>query len=220
MHKPVNILDQHAEAISRSLDIMVYSLEGLYEKMARENPTAQGVHQFWIMAHDLGDQSITATLQKLQSGIDALKASLSDSERDFLAAHDDSENFIGVAHESFGAIFAQARVAYAKRLRDLVAARAFGTDTYTANPKYMARNGHRWDFTEVTYLNSRQLMVDWYNGVKIGFLAEQGVEEFTLLTDDPELIYSTYRVDEYPQVAAELFHPRTTKLVGGAHVPS
>ncbi|WEU67483.1 hypothetical protein [Xanthomonas phage JGB6] len=224
MHKPIDVIDSYSEDIKRSLDIMVYSLGGLYEKIARDNPTPQGIREFLVYTRQISDQSVANAISGLRSGIEALRATLDESQAlqrvRLIHSDDDSEELLGVAQEAFGAFFAQARVFYAKRLREIVSARAFGYDTYSQDPRIMVRNGASWNFSEYAYLTARQYLVSWYNETKIQDFAERGVEEFTLLTDDPELIHSVYRVEDYPQYAEKLFHPRTTKLVGSEYVPS
>lgn len=218
MHNPIEIIDTNAAIIARSLDVMVYSLEGLYEKMARDNPTMHGVSEFWLLASKVADQAVANTLNQMSVAHESLYASLSDSERSHFDEQSDYANDVEIAQGAFGAFFTQAKIAYANRLRAIVAARAFNMDTYNADPKIMTRNGRRWNFSDYAYLTARQLMVDWYNGIKIDYLSNIGATEFTLLTDDPELIYATYKVEDYPHIAADLFHPRTSKLVGSAYV--
>lgn len=218
--KPQSIMDTHAEAIARSLDIVVYSLEGLYEKYARDNPTPQGIREFFALSSGVVRDAQEQSMAKLHQAIDALHASLSDSERDHVALLSSHVNELGEASEAFGAFLTQAKLSFCKRLRDIVLAQAFGTDTYKANPRIMTRTGRTWNFTEYAYLTARAAMVEWYNGAKIAYIAGTGATEFTLLTDDPDLIESTYKVADYPMLAGELFHPRTSKLVGGAHVSS
>lgn len=218
MRNPIEIIDRNAEAIARSLDIMVYSLEGLYEKAVRESPTTPGLAQFWANASLVSDQSVAMAMNMVAEAARELYASLSDSERVHYDTHTDSANEAEVAYESIGAFFAQAKVSYARRLREIVTARAFNTDTYTADPRIMTRTGRRWNFSEYAYLTVRQLLVDWYNNAKVSYMAASGFKQFTLLTDNPELIDSVYDVADYPQIAADLFHPRTTKLVGEPYV--
>lgn len=218
MHNPVHIIDEYAAKITRSLDIVVYSLEGLYEKTARDNPTNRGLGEFWLMSNAIIANGLTTAMNELTEAADALYASLSDSERAHYEAQHDSVFDHGVAYESFGALFTQAKLTYAKRLREVISARAFGIDTYNPNPKIMTRAGHQWNFSDYAYLNSRQLLVDWYNNAKIEYLSAIGAEEFGLFTNDPELMYTSYKVADYPEIAAKLFHPRTTKLVGDEYV--
>lgn len=216
---PIEIINQHSDAIARSLDIMVYSLEGLFEKTVRENPTMGGIREFWARASDVSAESIELAVNKLTAGIDDLRDAVVDSKHVRVSYDDDdSAEYIGEAYEAFGAFFAQAKVFYAKRLRAVVVSKSVGFDSYSADPKIMLRNGQQWNFSQFAYLTTRQLLIDWHNNIKINSYAAAGVEEYSLLTDDPELTYAVFRVDEYADQSAQLFHPRTTKLVGAPYV--
>lgn len=218
---PIEIIDRHSEAIARSLDIVVYSLDGLYEKTVRDNPSMQGIYQFLTLAGQVTNESVQRAVDQLQSATIELGSAVIDSkhvrEQDLDADSDDTH---GEAYEAFGAFFTQAKLFYAKRLREVVVSKSYRFDTYSSDPRIMTRNGRRWNFSEYAYLTSRQLLVDWHNNTKIAAYAAAGVTEYTLMTDDPELMYGVYEVENYPEDAPTLFHPRTTKLVGAPNVSS
>jgi hypothetical protein len=165
-------------------------------------------------------QSLDNVVTKIDVTHNELEASLSDLERNYLAEHQSDVETSQDATDAFWGAFTQVRAAYAKRFRDIIAARAFGTDTFKADPKVMTRAGHRWNFTDYTYLTARKMLIDWYNTVKIGYIASVGMDKFMLDTEDPEFADKVYDVEQYPDLVEELFHPRTTKLVGGAYVSS
>ena len=218
MHNPIDILDINAASIARSLDIMVLSTESLYEKFVREDPSVRGMKTFWFHANQVRLNAVDLAIEKLLDGRSALSESLSDSERVHVERNDDTETFNLVAREALNSFMSQVQTIYAKRFRDIIAARAFNTDTYNPNPKVITGSGRKWNFTDFAYITARQLLVDWYNTSKLSYLIDNGHEEFFLLTRDPELMTETYRVDEYPEIADKLFHPRTTKLIGGPNV--
>lgn len=218
MANPLEIIDRHTAEITRSLDIVVYALEGLYEMTVRDQPNIRGLQNFWMQASDIVTRSTLNTANLLSDAEEELAASLSTPERVHAESLASDTFDVEIEYSAIGAFLEQAKVAFARRVREVIAAKVYGMDTYNADPHIMTRNGRRWNFTDYAYLMIRQILVNWYNEVKIDYLASQGVEEFTLLTEDPDLFYTTYRVDEYPNIAPELFHPRTTKLVGGANV--
>ena len=219
MSNPIEIIDENALSLARSLDIMVYSLDGLFERTVRDNPTMLGVADFWARASDVSLENMNRVSDRLRDAMLELRASLSDSERvRELERDDDIDAVRGEAYEAFGAFFAQAKLAYAKRLRQIVAAKAMGYDAYSADPKIMLRNGQQWNFSDFAFLQTRQFLVNYYNDTKIRLYAEDGVEAYTLITDDPDLMYEVHRVEDYPDEAPTMFHPRTTKLVGAPYV--
>lgn len=218
MANALSTIESYAQSIARSLDILVYSLEGLFEVTVRDNPSLLGLRTFMVTSQSLSDEALDTVVLKLHEAIDVLKRSLSTSELDHFDSAFDIELFDGVAYDAFGAFFAQARTAYAKRLREFIMARASGTDTFNAEPKIMTRNGRRWNFSDFAYVASRGLLMDWYNGVKISHLSDQGIEQFTVFTTEPDAEYGPYKVSDYPELAPELFHPRAPRLVGGAYV--
>lgn len=219
MSNPIEIIDDNALSLARSLDIMVYSLDGLFEQTVRDNPNYLGLTQFWSQASEVSMENMSRVGDRLRDAMYELRASLSDSERvRELDRDDDIEVMLGEAYEAFGAFFAQAKLFYAKRLRQIVAAKAVGYDAYSDDPKIMLRNGQQWNFSDFAFLQTRQHLVNYYNDTKIRLYAEDGVEAYTLLTDDPELMYEVHRVEDYPDEAATMFHPRTTKLVGAPYV--
>lgn len=219
MSNPIEIIDENALALSRSLDIMVYSLDGLFEQTVREDLSYPGVAKFWSQASEVSVDNMNRVSDRLRDAMFELRASLSDSELlRVRESDDDIESMLGEAYEAFGAFFAQAKLFYAKRLRQIVAAKAVGYDAYTPDPKIMLRNGHQWNFSDFAFLQTRQLLVNYYNDTKIRLFAEDGVEAYTLITDDPDLMYEVYQVEDYPDDAATMFHPRTTKLVGAPYV--
>jgi hypothetical protein len=216
--KPIDKIETAAQSIARSLEIVVLAMDGLFETVLRDKPTVQGLRQFFAAAESVMQQSLDNVVTKLEVTYDELETSLSDSERNYLAEHDSHVETSQDASDAFWGAFTQVRAAYAKRFRDIIAARSFGTDTYKADPKVMTRAGHRWNFTDYTYLTARKMLVDWYNTVKIGYIASLGMDKFMLDSDDPEYADKVYDVDQYPDLVEELFHPRTSKLVGGAYV--
>lgn len=219
MSNPIEIIDENALSLARSLDIMVYSLDGLFERAVRENPTYPGIAEFWSQASEVSLDNMNRVSDRLRDAMFELKASLSDSERDRVSdSYDDIDAMLGEAYEAFGAFFAQAKLFYAKRLRQIVAAKAVGYDAYSDDPKIMLRNGQQWNFSDFAFLQTRQLLVNYYNDTKIRLFAEDSVEAYTLITDDPDLMYEVHRVEDYPDEAASMFHPRTTKLVGAPYV--
>jgi hypothetical protein len=216
--KAINIIDTYAQQISRALDIVVYSLEGLYEKTVRDMPNMLGLRNFWALTDGILASAMVGVMASLQNGTDALGASLSQSQRDFLAAHVDDALFYGAAYESIGAFLAQARVAYARRLREVIASRAFGVDTFNPNPKIMSRDGRKFDFSEAAYLTVRQTLMDWYNQSLVGYLVSVGSETFAIESNQ-DAMFDLYPLADYPLVAQELFHPRSDKVVS-KHVPT
>lgn len=218
MHKPIHTIEAVAQEITRSLDIIVYAIDGLYEKTVRENLTPRGIGEFYRAAGSLMVTTLQAVLVKLSNGRTALEASLSDSERTFLNAYADSELQHHDAHEALWGVFQQVRATYMKRLREVAAARAFGTDTFNPEPRVMTRNGRRWNFSDYAYLTVRGMLVNWYNEAKIGYIASINGTEFVLDTEDPTLLDMVYKVEDYPVLSDVLFHPRTSKLVGGIYV--
>lgn len=221
MSKPIDLIEESANAIARSLDVVVYSLDGLFERAVRDRPDYRGLTEFINQASAISDDNVNRVVARLVESMDALKASLSDSERVRLSERDDdTEAYAGEAHEAFGAFFAQAKLAYAKRLREVIAAKSFGFDTYNADPRIMLRNGQQWHFSVFAYLQTRQMLVNFYNNTKIGLYADAGIAEYTLDTEDAELMFEPYSVENYPEDAAKLFHPRTMNLVGVPYVSS
>lgn len=219
MSNPIEIIDDNALSLARSLDIMVYSLDGLFEQTVRDNPTYPGIAKFWSQASEVSVDNMNRVSDRLRDAMYELRSSLSDSERvRVIDSNDDIEAMIGEAYEAFGAFFAQAKLFYAKRLRQIVAAKAVGYDAYTPDPKIMLRNGHQWNFSDFAFLQTRQLLVNYYNDTKIRLYAEDEVEAYTLISDDPDLMYDVHQVADYPDEANTMFHPRTTKLVGAPYV--
>lgn len=220
MLKPLQIIDRQATEIARNLEIVVYSLEGLFEITARDNPTYQGLQWFWVQGNDVVARAMSVSLGKIATARDELATTLSTPEREYLEKLSVDASDAETLYTSIGAFLAQAKVTFARRLREIIAARAFGHDTYNSDPRMMTRTGRRWSFSEYAYLMARQALVEFYNETKIGYMAAMGVKEFMLLTEDPTLIDTVLKVEEYPELVETLFHPRTTKLVGGPYVSS
>lgn len=221
MVKPIEIIDTHAVAMTRSMDIVVYAMGGLYEQTARESPNSRGVQAFWVKSGEIAESAVNGVIARLRTGLVDLNSSLSASNALRTSMSDDDiDAACGEAQNALYALTLQARQSYAKRLREIASAQAFGYDTYQHDPRIMIRSGARWNFSDYAYLTIRQGLVSWYNNERIAAYAEQGVKGFTLLTDDPELMYDHYLVEDYPEVAEQLFHPRTTKLVGAPYVDS
>jgi len=215
---PITILDEHSVAIARSLDIMILSTESLFEKFVREDPSLRGLKTFWSHASEIRERSVELVVSKMLTARNDLRASLSDSERLHSETHDDTEMFIHSVREAFRAFMSQVQTIYAKRFRDIAAARVFGSDTYNPDPRIVTGSGRKWNFTDYAFLTARQMLVDWYNTSKLDYLTENGYTEFTLYTLNPELMNEVYKVEDYPSIAEKLFHPRTTKLIGGPNV--
>lgn len=218
MRKPIDLIDSTAQQIGRSLDIVVYAIDGLFEKYARENPTPQGLAQFYRAAGDIMTTALQGLMVKLTDGQHALEQTLSASERAIFDSQDDAAIRFGDAQDTFWGAFQQVRAQYVKRLREIIVARAFGLDTYNANPHVMTRNGRRWNFADYTYLTTRRILIDRYNEAKIAYIASLGAQYFTMDTEDPDLANKAFKVSDYPDIAEEYFHPRTQNLVGEAHV--
>lgn len=218
MDKAIDVIDQTALEIARSLDIVVYAVDGLFEKYVRENPTTQGLGQFYRAAGQIMVQALDTTMTKMTAAYTSLERTLSASERIQFEALDDSELRYGEARESFWGAFQQVRAQYVKRMREIIAAHAFGTDTFNANPKVMSRNGRRWNFSDYAYLTARRILIDRYNEAKISYIVSIGATGFYMDTNNEELAKQVFSVSNYPDIAAEFFHPRTSNLVGDAHV--
>lgn len=214
MLKPIERIEAVAQEVGRTVELFGYALDGLFEQSVRGNPSVQGIQLFYQQAGGMMEEFTHQALNKIAHGHEALEASLSDSERTFLAEHTSSDLERSDAVEAFWGAMQQVRAQYTKRLREIIAARAFGTDTYNADPKVMTRSGRRWNFVEYGYLTARRLLVDRYNEIKIGYIVSIGGDSFVLDDGSEEHFY----VENYPIIADDLFHPRTTKLVGGIYV--
>lgn len=221
MVKPIEIINSHAAAMTRSMDIVVYAVGGLYEQVAHANPNARGVREFWVKSESIASHAVEGVVNQMRSALIALNSALSDANalRASISS-DDIEAACGEAESALYALTMQARQSYAKRLREIASASAFGFDTYQHDPRIMIRSGAKWNFSDYAYLTIRQSLVSWYNNEKIAAYTEQGVKTYTLLSDDSDLMYDHYLVADYPDVAESLFHPRTTKLVGAPYVDS
>lgn len=212
------LVDQLARDISRSLDVMVFSLEGLFEKYTREQPDMLGLRTFYQASGQMLSDTLRITLGKIDQAHALLNATLSDSERAFTQTLTDSDLYAREAHEAIGAAFQQAQSAYLKRFREIVAARVFHRNAFNPNPTVMTRNGRKWNFTDFLYTVIRWSLVNRHNNNKIGYIVSIDGDAFTLDTTDPVLAAQHYMVADYPELAADMFHPRTDNLVGGLYV--
>jgi hypothetical protein len=217
--KPIDAIDSAAVEVAKSLDGFVYSIEGLYEKFARENPSMSGFRMFMQSSQAVRELALDSVMTSLDRITTGLKLYMSAPEQFFVSEHDDSESFRELAYRAIGSFLEQVIIACAKKFRAIISAKAFTFDTYTSNPKIvLGQSGRKWNFTEFAYLTVRQLLVDWYNQSKIAYIESIGVKEFTLDTQNIELIGQVYLIEDFPAITESLFHPRTTKLVGGPNV--
>lgn len=209
MDKAIAKIDAWTALITRSLEVAVYAMEGVADRHAQDL-TPNGLRAYWAESGVLVDDTAALATQRMIEGRTDLEASLSDSERAFLDATDARDVFIQSAQESFGALLAHIRVTFAKRLREQIMVHVF----QGIKPTVMARDGRRLVFTDMLYLTTRQMLVEWYNQVKMGYIVSLGVKEFTLDPDDGVV----YKVSDYPDMSQDVFHPRTSTLVGGPNV--
>ena len=215
MLNSIETIDEIANKIASTSDIVIFTFQGFYELIARTNPTQGGLSEFLVYSNQIVQGNLSDITSTLRDGLHTLlERSLSDSERLHFYSVRDSLKVEETAYEAFGAVFVQAKIEYARSLRNVIGARVFGMDTYNPDPKIMSRNGKRWNFSEYVYLSARQMLIDWYNFVKISYIAEKGFKQFNLLTENKDLIDAVYEVEDYPEIAQTLFHPRTSKLVG------
>lgn len=218
MPNPIELIDHAAMEVARTAEVLVYAMEGLCEKQIRENPTAHGLNVFMQTSREMSEATLDQVVNKVMNGVeDALEASLSDSERTFYDARVDSVQYALIVREVVWGAFQQVRSHFARRARAATIAKTTNLGP-NITPKIQARDGSNRGFKEYLYLTARSLMVNFYNEVKIGYMAENGYTEFTLDTENPELIDSVYQVEDYPELAPTLFHPRTSKLVGAYYV--
>ncbi len=222
MANPISIIDAQTADIAKSLDMVVAGFEGLFEKMARDNPTSQGLGQYWIMTTQMVAEATQVIILKINAAKSELITSLSVPEQFYLVQQHDSDYSDQTAYSAIGSFLDQSRVAFAKRLRNIIAAHAFGkiVGTSKVDVWIMDRSGRRWNFSEFAYLTTRQILIDWYNQVKIAYMVSVGYTEFKLDTIDPNFVDNVYQIADYPELAQSLFHPRTTKLVGSPNVQS
>ena len=216
MDKPIDVIDQTALDIGRSADILLYTIEGLFERFIRTSPNLQGLHSFNAAADAVLANTMEIVLGKLSQGALSLEQSLSAPERDLFRQHDARDELHGDAQNAFWGAFQQIRIAYVKRMREMITVKALSAGI--PNAQVMNRAARRWNLSDFAYLTGRRLLMDRYNEAKIGNMVNNGYTRFIMDTENKDLINLDFAISEYPDIAKEYFHPRATNLVGEPYV--
>lgn len=213
----ITIMDTVSMEVSRTFSVMVFALEGLYERHAQRDPNIMGIRDFHSASSPIISETSARINDQMRAGMMQLQASLSVPERDHFQALDDTQNYLDDAQVAIWGASLQAQALFIKRYREMIAAGA-GTRYSATSVQIMTRNGRRWNFSDYVYLTARGTLINWHNNGKISYIRSLGAEMFFVDTLNPSMIMEVYKVDNYPRITDQLFHPRTTKLVGGPYV--
>ena len=219
MHlKPISVIDQVANQVARSAELLDFALEGVFERILRDNLSLAGLNEFYRVSGQLMQNTVDQIERQMQEGDMLLKRTQHDAvTRQSEALNDLTSTYRNVTETLWGA-FQQLRVSYMKRLRAMLAAKTSGTSQPLFSPRVRSRAGRTYRPYLFVYLEVRQALVDQYNTAQIAWIADQGYTHFKLDTTDEALLDKVFAVADYQSVADEYFHPRTLNLVGAPYV--
>lgn len=199
----VSRFDGLSSKMASFAELFVYSMDGFFEKTARETPNYLGLSKIRGFAQNvIGEILVTAAKLPREFGFDFPDQTA-------------YEFFL----ESLKRQLEEVKLLYVKRFRDILIARAWQTNTGVQDARILTRNARSISITSWVLLSSRKAIIDTYNDNQIKNKVDLGITKFKLDGSD-DLLDTIFDVADYPILKDSLFHPRSTVVVGGENVYS
>ena len=213
------LIDEAAEHLTTDMMLVVNSLEGVYTRVFREDPSVRGLNRFMAETAEVPDAAHRLArehLERFQERTAVTRTALDPESPG-------NPETLSLALQQLRTQSEALRLFTARRFRSALVSRLSIAPPLTGGLRLMNRAGHQLQARDMFYLIGRKAAIDIFNEAQIAGLASEGQRTAMVFHRDPRhathgaLISIDARLTglpHYQEVQDKWFHPRSSAVIG------
>ncbi len=204
-------LDKSAEAFTADMELVVASIEGIYHRVYRSEPSVRGLNRFLSET----EQIPAAAARLAGTAFDRFQESTPFFRTAFNPENPANPQTLSLAVSQIQSATEGVRLQAGRRFRAALVSRS-SIAPPTGSLRVLNRAGQSFNAREMFFLMGRKAMLDLFNEAQIDGLQAEGQQTARVIQRDPShpLHGKVFAIEDYPEIQNKWFHPRSNALVG------